>query len=92
VADFSPGRGRRVERDGRACFVHGGPQGFSVFDSRCPHEATDIPASACKGASLACPKHGWIFDLASGQCTAKGDRPLTRRESKVEDGRLFAFW
>lgn len=91
-ADIGPGESRRIERDGRACFVHHGGQGHAVYDSRCPHEGTDMPASACKGTTIACPKHGWTFDLASGRCTQKGDRPLARHESKIEGGRLLARW
>ena len=38
------------------------------------------------------PKHGWTFDIASGECTAKGDRPLKRYPSKIEGGLLYAEW
>jgi nitrite reductase/ring-hydroxylating ferredoxin subunit len=92
AADIGPGEVEHVERDGHACFVHHAPQGLVVYDGRCPHEGTDIPATACKGTSLTCPKHGWVFDLVSGDCTGQGNRPLTRRETKIENGRLLAFW
>ncbi len=87
-----PGATARIECDGRAVFVHRGAQGWQVFDSLCPHQGTDVPQLALQGLTLTCPKHGWAFDVSSGACTAKGDRPLTRRECKVEDGRVFARW
>jgi nitrite reductase/ring-hydroxylating ferredoxin subunit len=37
-------------------------------------------------------KHQWAFDVASGECVAKGDRPLTQFDSKIEQGRLLAYW
>jgi nitrite reductase/ring-hydroxylating ferredoxin subunit len=86
------GTARRVECDGRGLFVYRDAQGFSAYDSRCPHQATDIPASALAGCTLACPQHGWNFDLRSGACTAVGDRPLRQLPSRVEGGRLLVQW
>ena len=82
----------RVECDGRGLFVHHGSDGWKVFDSRCPHQTTNIPHLALEGAQLTCPKHEWVFDVRSGQCTAKGDTPLKRWECKVVDARLHARW
>ncbi|MCA0243130.1 MAG: Rieske 2Fe-2S domain-containing protein [Proteobacteria bacterium] len=77
--------------DGRAVFVHRGARQWRVYDSRCPHQTTDIPPLALDGCRLTCPKHGWVFDLASGDCVAVGDAPLQRWPSKVVKGRLLAF-
>jgi nitrite reductase/ring-hydroxylating ferredoxin subunit len=88
-----PRRGTaRLDCDGRSVFVHRDGAQIAVFDSRCPHQVTDIPHLALKGDVLTCPKHGWTFDIASGACTAKGDRPLTRFEHKVKAGKLYALW
>ncbi len=88
-----PRRGAvRLDCDGRSVFVHRDGKAIAVFDSRCPHQVTDIPHLALKGSVLTCPKHGWTFDIASGACTAKGDRPLTRFEHRVKGGKLYALW
>ena len=92
AADLALDGVTRVECDGRGLFVHHGSDGWKVFDSRCPHQTTDIPHLALEGAQLTCPKHEWVFDVRSGQCTAKGDTPLKRWECKVVDGRLHARW
>jgi nitrite reductase/ring-hydroxylating ferredoxin subunit/alkylhydroperoxidase/carboxymuconolactone decarboxylase family protein YurZ len=86
------GQTTRVETGGRAVFVHRDAQGFHVYDSRCPHQTTNIPHLALQGTRLTCPKHEWAFDITTGQCVDKGDEPLRRRETKIEDGRLLAFW
>ena len=80
------------EVDGRHLFVYRDGGALNVYDSRCPHQVTDIPELAVDGRQLTCPKHGWKFDLASGACIAKGSHPLKRFEHKVEDGRLLARW
>ena len=92
TADLEPGGVTRVDSDGRGLFIHHGDDAWKVFDSRCPHQTTNIPHLALTGASLTCPKHEWVFDLRSGQCTAKGDTPLKQWESRVIEGRLQARW
>jgi len=82
----------RTACEDRDLFVRRGEQGYVVYDSRCPHQVTNIPALALNSGRLVCPKHGWVFDIASGACLEKGDRPLRRFESRVDDGKLYAFW
>lgn len=86
------GQSRRIEAGGRAVFVHREAQGWRVFDSRCPHQATDMPQLALAGETLTCPKHGWAFDIRTGACTRNGDRPLRQWDTRVRDGRLQAYW
>lgn len=88
----APGEALRAECDGRAVFVHRDEHGFHVYDSRCPHQTTNIPHLALEGTRLTCPKHQWAFDLRTGACIDKGNAPLCRRETKLEDGRLLARW
>jgi nitrite reductase/ring-hydroxylating ferredoxin subunit/alkylhydroperoxidase/carboxymuconolactone decarboxylase family protein YurZ len=91
--DFGIGQTRRLECDGRGLFVHrAGEEDWHVFDSRCPHQTTDIPQLALDGCTLTCPKHQWQFDIRSGDCISKGTRPLRRWPSKVASGRLLAQW
>jgi nitrite reductase/ring-hydroxylating ferredoxin subunit/alkylhydroperoxidase/carboxymuconolactone decarboxylase family protein YurZ len=86
------GEVQRVECDGRGLFVYRHAGGFRVYDSRCPHQTTNIPHLALEGTTLTCPKHGWAFDIRSGECIAKGTSPLRQWECKVEQGRLLARW
>lgn len=86
------GQSRRVECDDRALFVHRAADEWRVYDSRCPHQSTDIPHLALDGHHLTCPRHGWRFDLRSGDCVAVGSSPLKRWPSKIVEGRLLALW
>jgi len=79
---------RRLPCGARAVFVHAGPEGIRVYDSRCPHEGTDIPELAADGQVLTCPRHGWQFDVATGRCIAGGDRPRNELPHRVREGRL----
>jgi nitrite reductase/ring-hydroxylating ferredoxin subunit/alkylhydroperoxidase/carboxymuconolactone decarboxylase family protein YurZ len=92
LEEVPEGEPQRLEADGRGVFVYRTGDELRVYDSRCPHQVTDIPHLAVDGLRLTCPKHEWAFDLDSGDCIAKGSRPLRRFEHKVEEGRLLAFW
>jgi nitrite reductase/ring-hydroxylating ferredoxin subunit/alkylhydroperoxidase/carboxymuconolactone decarboxylase family protein YurZ len=82
----------RTECDGRGLFVYRDQQTYNVFDSRCPHQSTDIPELALQDGTLTCPKHEWAFDAHSGACIKKGNSPLKRFESRVVEGRIQAHW
>jgi nitrite reductase/ring-hydroxylating ferredoxin subunit/alkylhydroperoxidase/carboxymuconolactone decarboxylase family protein YurZ len=92
VADLAPGATARIECDGRGLFVHREGDDWRVYDSRCPHQTTNIPHLALEGTTLTCPKHQWTFDIRSGACIGKGSSPLKRWDCKAVDGRLLARW
>ncbi|UCG98715.1 MAG: Rieske 2Fe-2S domain-containing protein [Burkholderiales bacterium] len=92
IDELAVGAVTRVDCDGRGLFVHRGADEIRVYDSRCPHQTTNIPHLALQGTKLTCPKHEWQFDITTGECIAKGDRPLRRWKSKLENGRLLAYW
>ena len=80
------------ESDGRHLFTWRDGDEIAVYDSRCPHQVTDIPHLSLEGTTLTCPKHQWAFDIESGQCIAKGKRPLKSFDHKIVEGRLLAYW
>jgi nitrite reductase/ring-hydroxylating ferredoxin subunit/alkylhydroperoxidase/carboxymuconolactone decarboxylase family protein YurZ len=80
------------DADGRSVFIYRAGDELRVYDSRCPHQVTNIPHLALEGKRLTCPKHQWAFDIVTGECVEKGNRPLTRFEHKVESGRVMAYW
>jgi nitrite reductase/ring-hydroxylating ferredoxin subunit/alkylhydroperoxidase/carboxymuconolactone decarboxylase family protein YurZ len=90
--DLPPGEVSFFETDGRHVFVYRTEEDMRVYDSRCPHQVTDIPHLALEGKRLTCPKHHWAFDIEDGECVEVGNRPLRRFEHKVENGRLLAYW
>ncbi len=81
-----------VHTDGRNLFIYIESKDVKVFDSRCPHQATNIPELALDACTLTCPKHGWKFNIRNGECIEKGDRPLSEFENRVVEGRLEVFW
>ncbi len=77
---------------GRNLYIYRDGDNVRVYDSRCPHQVTNIPHLALEGTSLTCPKHHWKFDVTTGECTDVGNRPLNKFEHKIENGVLFVYW
>ncbi len=92
TADLAPAGTVRLDCDGRGLFVYRKGRALKVYDSRCPHQATNIPHLALAGDRLTCPKHEWAFDIATGRCVDKGDQPLTELPHRVVKGRLHVYW
>lgn len=78
--------------DGRSLFVYRSGDDYRVYDSRCPHQVTNIPHLALSGKRLTCPKHQWAFDVTTGECVDKGTRPLRQFDCRITGGRLEACW
>lgn len=90
--DLPVGEIAYLDCDGRSLFIYREGGNLRVYDSRCPHQVTNIPHLALEGTHLTCPKHHWAFDVTTGECTEIGDRPLRSFEHKIDNGRLLAYW
>lgn len=89
VASLEEGKGRSVEAMGRryALFRVGGE--FHAIDDQCPHRGAPLGAGWFENGHVHCPLHGWAFDVATGACATRPDRPVKRHATKVEDGRVW---
>jgi nitrite reductase/ring-hydroxylating ferredoxin subunit/alkylhydroperoxidase/carboxymuconolactone decarboxylase family protein YurZ len=93
IADIKDGDITYIDEcDGRSLFIYRSGDDYRVYDSRCPHQVTNIPHLALAGKRLTCPKHQWAFDVTTGECVDKGTRPLRQFDSRVREGRLEAIW
>jgi nitrite reductase/ring-hydroxylating ferredoxin subunit len=55
---------------------------FFAFENECPHQGSPLTAAVVKDGYIACPRHGYRFNLADGSCT---DHPeLTLKKYPVE--------
>ena len=81
-----------VNADNRDLFIYKENEQIRVYDSRCPHQVTNIPHLGLSGNILTCPKHHWKFDIRNGECIEKGDRPLNQLKNQIKNGRLLVLW
>jgi nitrite reductase/ring-hydroxylating ferredoxin subunit/alkylhydroperoxidase/carboxymuconolactone decarboxylase family protein YurZ len=82
----------RIKCDDREIFIYRKKDLINVYDSRCPHQVTNIPYLALTEHILTCPKHHWKFDITTGECIENGDRPLRKYETRIKKGLLEVYW
>jgi nitrite reductase/ring-hydroxylating ferredoxin subunit/alkylhydroperoxidase/carboxymuconolactone decarboxylase family protein YurZ len=92
TAALADGQTTRVDSHGRGLFISRDGDTFTVFDSRCSHQRTDIPLSALDDCTLTCPKHQWTFDVKTGACHKPVGSPLQQLPAKVVGGRVMVQW
>ena len=83
--------GTFVEIDGRelAVFRFGDPERVVVTDNACPHANGNLSAGAITDGIVACPWHGWQFDLDRGLCTRSPDASVRIYPSEVCGPRVY---
>jgi nitrite reductase/ring-hydroxylating ferredoxin subunit len=105
VSEIAPGGRKIVEVEGRSIGIFNVHGAFVAVLNVCPHElgpvcrgrlgGTTLPSPpgefrwGREGEILACPWHGWEFDLLTGKALADRRRHLRRYPVTVEDDTVF---
>lgn len=72
LEEVPPGQPRLVEVNGsRVVLVRVGEQVYACGDT-CAHKGGPLSEGKLSGSRLACPWHGWIYDVRTGQCAFPG--------------------
>ena len=84
VSEMRPNEGKFFELDGRtfALFLVEGK--YYCVDNTCLHRGGPIWEGFLDGAVVACPWHGWQYDLDTGQCKGRPSAKLVTYEVRVE--------
>lgn len=82
------GKGQTVLLAGRRIAVFNVGGVFYALDDDCPHRGGPlgpgwVDAEQCK---VACPLHGWEFDLKTGACLTVPARPVRSHSVRVVSG------
>jgi nitrite reductase/ring-hydroxylating ferredoxin subunit len=82
------GRSFEIEEERVVVFLVGGAP--RAFVDSCPHfVGASIEAGFVEEGAVACPNHGWRFDLETGANLDGEGGGLTPVETRVEEGDLF---
>lgn len=57
-----------VSIDGQDIVILSDEDGYRAIDRWCPHDDGDLGEGITFGKHIKCPIHGYIFELAKGQC------------------------
>ena len=104
--DFDEGGCTLVEIAGRSVGIYNVNGSFTAVLNFCPHEGAPVCLGKVRGTTLlsapgefrwgregeilACPWHGWEFDLLSGECLTDR-RKLHRFPVEIDEGVVYVI-
>jgi nitrite reductase/ring-hydroxylating ferredoxin subunit len=90
LADLAADRPHAVTLNGlRVALVRVGEQVHALADE-CRHQGGPLSEGRLTGARLACPWHGWMYDVRTGQCLfpTRGG-PVPSYPVRIDDGEVW---
>ena len=61
---------------------------YFALNATCPHRGGPLGICPPENGALICPMHGWKFDIRTGICAERPDRPATTYAVRVVDGEI----
>ena len=83
-----PGTGITAQVNGHEVAVFNLGDRFCAIDGECPHRGGPLGSGTVEGGKVFCPLHGWEFDLATGACATRPDKPVRVHAVRVAEGRV----
>jgi nitrite reductase/ring-hydroxylating ferredoxin subunit len=72
LEEVPAGQPKQVDLDGvRICLARVGDAVYALGDI-CSHRGGPLSEGKLTGTRLACPWHGWMYDVRTGQCQFPG--------------------
>lgn len=62
---------------------------FRCIEIQCKHQGADLSQGKWEGTVVTCPRHGWKYDLATGECLNHESSPLREHEVRLEGDRIL---
>jgi nitrite reductase (NADH) small subunit len=89
--DAIPRRGSRCVNtaSGRIAVFRTQDDQIFAIENRCPHKQGPLSEGIVHGASVTCPLHNWVFDLATGQAQGADEGQVRTYPIDIVEGRIF---
>lgn len=68
TGDLTPGQGTVVEVDGKSIAVFNVEGTYYAIDNTCVHRGGPLGEGDLEGDVVACPWHGWEYNVKTGAC------------------------
>ena len=88
-SEMGPGASKKIEVNGKeiALFNVGG--NFYAIDDTCKHRGGPLSEGSCEDKVVACPWHGWEYDVTTGACLTNPAAQQTKYDVKVEGNDVY---
>ncbi len=84
TSDIPAGTGKTVEVGGKSIAVFNCDGTFYAVDNTCKHQGGPLGEGNLFGTSVACPWHGWEYDVTTGACAMDSSISVQKFSVKVE--------
>lgn len=62
---------------------------FYATEIACKHNNADLTTGRFDGDIVTCSRHGWKYDIRTGECLNQNSSPLRRHALKIEGNDIF---
>lgn len=73
-----------VEVNGKEVALFNQNGNFIAIDNMCPHQGGSLADGELNDGMVACPWHGWRFQLDNGKCTMVPGAKVNTYPTKIE--------
>jgi nitrite reductase/ring-hydroxylating ferredoxin subunit len=88
--DVLAGRPTLVEANGLRLVLARVKDDVFACQDACAHKGGPLSEGRLSGVRLACPWHGWMYDVRTGECVVPGrGHRVTRYAVRVEAGEVW---
>ena len=84
TAEVKPDQAIVVEVNGKTLALFNVDGAFHAIDNTCVHRGGPLGEGDVHGKVLACPWHGWQFDVTTGECVKNPSAKVEVYQVKVE--------
>lgn len=63
--------------------------GYFATEISCKHQNWDLTTGSFDGDMVTCPRHGWKYDIRTGQCVNHESTPLRRYHLRVDGDDIY---
>lgn len=89
IEEFPEGQGRTVQVEGTPVAVFNVDGDLHAIHNTCKHKGGPLGEGQLFGSTVACPWHGWRYDVTSGDCKNDPDVEVRRFDVEVRDGDVY---
>ncbi|WP_332673663.1 Rieske (2Fe-2S) protein [Aromatoleum sp.] len=89
LESIAPGTSRAVRAGDRDVALFNVDGTVHALDNACRHSGAALAGGKLCGRVVACPAHGWKYDVTTGALVVAPTLSVTRYPVRVADGRVF---
>ena len=64
---------------------------FYAIEATCKHQNANLLVNGMQGDIAVCPRHGWTYNMRTGECLTEAWGKLRKYPMKVEDGIIYVL-